>query len=172
MAYNQPPTRTAGVHQVTAADWNTYVRDNFIEVEARKESNYVEVTTDVSISATSAATATTVITAGAFTPDGSTKYKIEFGITELTLAANASGNACIFHLYENSTNLGRMHTVSNTANTTTATGIYASREFTPTNASKTYSIRAHRTNANCTAQAGSGGADVDFPIWMRITRMP
>lgn len=171
MAYNQPPVR-ASTDPVISADWNSYVKDNFIEVEARKESDYVEVNASVTISATTAASATTIITGTTFTPDGNTKYKIEFGIEDVTLTGNAAGNACIFHLYDGATNLGRVAVLSSAGTTTLDAPVVNSREFTPSNASHTFSIRAHRTNANCTAVAGVGGADVAFPIWLRTTRMP
>lgn len=167
MAYTQPPTRSSA-NQVIAADWNTYVRDNFIAVEARKRTDYVEVTSDVTVSATTAATANTVITANAFTPDGASVYRIEFGVVEATATA---ASTVVFHLYDGSTNLGRVATATQGSAASFAVPIYGSREFTPTNASHTYSIRAHRVTANWTLQAGVGGADVDFPIWMRITRI-
>ena len=172
MAYIQPPARSSA-NQIISADWNTYVKDDFIEVEARKEVDYVEATVGTSIVSTTAATANTIITANAFTPSGTDKYRIECGISELTVPFNAAGNLCVIHLYENATNLGRLAVVVCPSVTVGIdVPVTVSREFTPTNASKTYSIRAHRTNATCTAVAGVGGADVNFPIWMRITRLP
>lgn len=170
MAYSAPPTRTDGVHLVTAADWNTYVQANFIEVEARKESDYVEVTTaTTTISATTAATANTIITGTAFTPSGADRYRVEFGIEELQFTVVSS---CVFHLYEGATNLGRMAVITNPAAAALSVFVYGSRTYTPTNASKTLSIRAHRVTANVIAIAGAGGADVAFPIWLRTTRLP
>ena len=172
MAYTQPPSRSSA-NLVASADWNTYVMNNFIEVEARKESDYIEVTSSVTVSATTAATATTIITGTAFTPVGATRYRVEFGCEDVTVAFNAAGNSCIFHLYEGATNLGRIGTIINPSVTVTGDWpVQLSRTYTPTNASKTLSVRAHRTNANCTVVAGSGGADVAFPIWLRTTRLP
>jgi hypothetical protein len=171
MAYNAPPTRTTA-DPVINTDWNTYVKDNFIEVEARKRTDYVESTVSITVSATTAATATTVITGNAFTPSGSDVYRIEFGCSQVAITANAAGNAIAFHLYDGATNLGRLDTIINGSTTGLDTGVYMSREFTPTNASHTYSIRAHRTNANCTVVHGAGGADVAFPFWLRTTRLP
>ena len=168
MAYTQPPARSSA-NPVASADWNTYVKDNFIEVEARKETDYVEVTSSVTISATSAATANTIITGTAFTPSGSDKYRFEFGIEEVALTVVSS---VIFHLYEGATNLGRLAVVTNPAAAAMSVPVYGAREFTPTNVSHTYSIRAHRVTANATATAGAGGADVAFPIWFRTTRLP
>lgn len=167
MAYSAPPTRSSA-NQVISADWNTYVRDNFIALESLKRIDYVQATADVTISATTAATANTIITANAFTPDGTSVYRIEFGATEVTLTAASS---CIFHLYDGSTNLGRLATVNQGAASALSVPVYASREFAPSNASHTYSIRAHRVTVNATVQGGVGGADVDFPIWMRITKI-
>lgn len=170
MAYSVPPTRTDGVHLVTAADFNAYTRDNGIELEARKEIDYVEVTTaTTTISATTAATANTIITGTAFTPSGADRYRVEFGIEELQFTGIAT---CIFHLYEGATNLGRMAVILNPAAAALSVPVFASRTYTPTNASKTLSIRAHRVTANVIAVAGAGGADVAFPIWLRTTRLP
>lgn len=172
MAYTQPPTKSDG-NAITAADHNTYTRDNFIEVEARKETQSVEVTADVTVSATSAATANTVITAGAFTPSGTDVYLIEFEAGDVDVPANAAGNHIIFHLYDGATNLGRLGRLgTSTANVGVQAPFCRNHRLTPTNASHTYSVRAHRTNANCTVNAGSGTADLDFPVRLRVTRLP
>lgn len=169
MAYTQPPSRSSA-NLVASADWNTYVMNNFIEVEARKETDYIEVTTaSTTISATTAATANTIITGTAFTPSGSDRYRVEFGIVEVQFTVVSS---CIFHLYEGATNLGRLCTYTNPAAAAWSISVYGSREYTPTNASKTLSIRAHRVTANVTVIGGAGGADVTFPIWIRTTRLP
>lgn len=173
MAYTQPPTRTDGVHTVTAADFNAYTRDNFIEVEARKEIDYVENTGSVSITATTAATANTIITAGAFTPNGTDQYRIYFNCGEVFLAGNAGGNSCIFHLYDGATNVGRIGNFTSVGTTSETHPVFlVSRKLTPTNASHTYSVRAHRTNANCTIVGGNGGADIAYPTVLWITRLP
>ena len=52
MAFTAVPTRTTA-DPVINTDWNTYVSANFTEVEARKETDYVEVqTASTPISAT------------------------------------------------------------------------------------------------------------------------
>lgn len=172
MGFTAVPNRLT-TDPVVNTDWNTYVAANFTEVEARKETDYVEVTTaTTTISATTAATANTIITGTTFTPDGASKYRFEFYCPDVTVGANASGNSIIFHLYENSTNLGRIGVLSTGGTTSLDSPVFVRREFTPTNASKTYSVRAHRTNANCTINAGAGGADVLFAATLTTTRLP
>lgn len=171
MAYQVPPTKADG-NPITAADHNTYLRDNFVEVEARKETQYVQVGSSVPISGTTAASATTIITAEAFTPNGTDRYRVEFGIGELSIPGHASGNTCVFHLYDGAANLGRVAAVATDATTRLVIPVAGRRTLTPGNAPHTYSIRAHRGNADCTAVGGGGGADVALPIWLSITRLP
>ncbi len=171
MAYSTPPTLSA-VDDVIYTDWNTYIRDNFTEVEARKMTDYVAVTSNTSITATTAAASNTIITATPFTPNGTDAYLIEFQAPQVTLTGNAGGNACIFHLYEDSTNIGRIAYLGSAGTTTLDAPVTGHRRLIPTNASHTYSVRAHRTNANCTVVAASGGADTTFPVTLRVTRLP
>lgn len=172
MPFTTPPTRTDGVHTVTAADHNTYVRDNGIELDARKRVDYVESAASATVSATTAATANTILTAAAFTPSGTDAYRIEFVAAHVSVAGNAGGNFIVFHLYDGATNLGRIGVLLTTGTTQIDTPVAFSREFIPSNASHTFSIRAHRQNANCTVVHGAGGADVVFPHILRITRLP
>ena len=169
MAFTTVPTRTTA-DPVINTDWNTYVSANFTEVEARKESDYIEVTTaSTVISATTAATANTIITGTAFTPSGADKYRVEFGCESAQATAIST---IVFHLYDGATNLGRLGVITNPAAAAFEQPVFLAREYTPSNASHTFSIRAHRVTANWTIIGGAGGADVSFPIFIRTTRLP
>ncbi len=128
------------------------------------ELDYVERTTDLTVTATSAATATAFITGNSVAYDGSTRVRIEWWIN-LGLTTNA--NNIVAELYEDSTDLGRIGHITLTANTAIGGPMYGVRFLTPSNASHTYSIRIWKTGAGLTTASGASPA---LPAFLRITR--
>ena len=128
---------------------------------------YVEFTSPVTVSATSAATATTVVSAGAVTYAAVPILIQVFVPVVDTLAAGRVG---VFVLYDGSTNLGRIGE-SFISGAQQAAEMNGFRRLTPSAGSHTYSLRAWRVVGDVQAQAGSGGtADADLlPGFIRVT---
>lgn len=124
---------------------------------------YQEFTSSVAITGTSSATATTIVTAPAFTADGSTIVVIEFCATYIS-----KGNAEIqIGLFEDGTAIGRM---AYTQGTFIPIGRPARRR-TPASGSRTYSIRGWVDGGSGSVAGGAGGTgNTDQPGFIRIFR--
>lgn len=131
---------------------------------------YTEFTAAVVISATTENGATLIVTASAITFDGSTIAFVEFFAPEVQLIGNAAGNQLSFWLYENGVSIGRISVYQSVGTTTEVKEMRPGRRLTPASGARTYSIRAHRTNADCNVLAGGGGGGTDMPGWIRVTR--
>ena len=157
-------TPTAGQTVVatsgTAASWQTPVG---------AELSYNEITGNVTVSATTEATATTIVTASAITFDGSTVALIEFWTPSFSIPASANGTIV---LYQDGSSLGFLHSTTATASGAIDQEITCMRRITPASGSRTYSIRGYRATSNCTIQAGAGsGSAVYNPAYIRITKV-
>ncbi len=130
------------------------------------ELDYVEFTSNINTTATSAATATAVMTGSAVAYDGSTRIKIE----AWAYAVSTSGaNSTLWNLYDGSTDLGRIAIIG--INASANNFMYGVRFLTPSNATHTYSIRQWATSASSVTRfGGAGGTDTPLPAWIRITR--
>lgn len=136
------------------------------------EIDYVEITSPVSVTATSAATADTCITGSAITYDGSTIIMVQFFAPYVTTVA-ASAAGWLVELYDGATNIGAFEQVtSQTSVSILRMGASGSRRLTPSNASHTYSIRMWTTTAGTASfGAGAGGAGNYLPAFIRITKV-
>ncbi len=130
------------------------------------ELDYVQITSGVNITATTDATANSVIDGNAVSFDGSTRIKIEFWTLSATAAA--SGELVVV-LYDGSTDLGRLAELQSAGSSAHDTALYGVRFLTPSNASHTFHIKAWTTTGTSIINAGAGGAGVNFPAWYRIT---
>lgn len=127
-------------------------------------------TSNVTISAGTEATANTVVTAPAFTADGTSSYWIEFWTPVLTLPANG---ACNVWLYLDGSSVGWIYQQYNGASgVATGEPVYAKTLVTPAAGSRTYSIRASQQFGNSTINAGTGGAGNFVPGYVNITTVP
>lgn len=134
------------------------------------ELDYVAFTAPVTVSATTDATANTVVTANAVSFDGSTVAMIEFYCPYITPGSSAGSNV-IVQINEGATILGYVSsTLVPSAAQMNAPGGGRLR-LTPTNASHTYSARAWRSTANGTVGAGAGGTGAYAPGFIRITKV-
>ncbi len=122
--------------------------------------DYVTQTTDLTVTATTAATAQAFLTGNAVTYDGSTRVKIEFWTPGVSNAGVA-----IAELYDGATDQSlRMGQVNPGSGQVTMYGAYF---LTPTNASHTYSIKFWRATANMSV-AGNGSG-IYTPAFLRVT---
>jgi hypothetical protein len=133
--------------------------------------SHTQITANVVSGAVSEATATTVITAPAFTPDGTSSYSFEVFTPDLS---NGNIQAGIFVALHDGTNfIGQVITLYN-GGTTTPSSFHGSMlgryRYIPTATSKTYTARVWAFGGTTTFSAGAGGAGVNVPAYLRITK--
>jgi hypothetical protein len=146
---------------------------NLWEYPPGYELDYAQVTSGVSVTATTGATATTAITGASVAYDGSTIIQVTFGCTYLYVSAAASAGVTVV-LYDGSTELGQLGAFfpSSVAADNYIPGMVMARRLTPSNASHTYSIRAYKAGSGTvTIAAGAGAAGQSMPAFMRITKV-
>lgn len=164
-----PATPSADLVRLYAkADGKLYIKDDAgVETDLSSggggtvEHSYVERTTDLSITATTDATAQTFISSDAVAYDGSTRVKIELFAP---LLAPAASQAIVVNLYDGATDLGQLGEVVIGQST-----FYAVRFLTPSNATHTYHFKVWKTSGTATAHAGAGGVATLMPAFIRIT---
>lgn len=135
------------------------------------EFDYVEKTSNTSITATTEGTANTVVTGNAVSYDGSTTVLIEFFAFSMNVPSGA-GNNITAYLYDGSSSigfLGRVRTPA--AGTLQEVTVRMARRLTPSNASHTYSIRASVNTGTGSVDAGAGGSATVVPAFIRITKV-
>lgn len=136
------------------------------------ELDYVEKTSDTSVTATSEATADTVVTGSAVAYDGSTIVQIQFGANYIQPDQAAAARSISVWLYDGSSSIGRMTIARNDAAAAFPTyPVYATRRLTPSAATHTYSIRASVSAGTGTIGAGAGGNGNAMPGYIRIVRV-
>jgi hypothetical protein len=129
---------------------------------------YAQITSPVTISATSEATAQDVISSGAITYDGTAVW-IEFNAPRVDQGA---AGEIILVLQDGSTALGWIGYWSVGAVATIQQRNPASlrRKLTPSAGSHTYKITGFRSTVNGTVQAGAGGSAAFMPASIRVTK--
>jgi len=132
------------------------------------ELDYVEFTSAVNPTATTEATADTVVTGGSVAYDGSTIVLIEFFAVNARPAIVNGANISLW-LYDGSGSIGLFGFISASA----ALGgqnvpVRLACRLTPSNASHTYSIRASVSTGTGLVNAGAGGAGNPMPGYIRI----
>ncbi len=128
---------------------------------AATELDYVERTSNLTVTATSEGTPDTVIDGNAVTYDGSTRVKIEFFATFFSATA-----ALVVTVWDGSTDLGRICQ-------TNLQGVpaYGARFLTPSGvASHTFHIKAWKTSGTSSLNGGTGGVGNYEPMFLRITK--
>lgn len=126
--------------------------------------SYVEFTSNVTVAGTSGAP-TTVVTAAAFTPNGTDAYWIEFFSPQVQAG---SADTVEMDLYDGGTRLGTMGITALPA-TQSSFPFLVKRIITPTNASHTYSVRAWRVTSTGIIIAGAGTSGTPMPGYILIT---
>jgi hypothetical protein len=136
---------------------------------ASPELAYAEITATVTVTATVEASATLVVTAPAFTADGTTPIIVQF-VCQGGAPASAVGAYVQAILFQDGASIGAMATVLNPAAAGMQAPIHAARRFTPAAGSRTFSIRAICGSGNASIIAGAGGSGVNNPAFIRISR--
>ena len=134
-----------------------------------KEVAYAELTSPVSITASTEATAQTVVSAGAITFEAVPHLII---IQAYGNPPAVAGGNLVFNLYDGSTESGRLGTITAPTAATVRSHFRWERRITPTAASHTYSWRAWVSTGTGTVSAGAGGAGQDPAGYIRIVRIP
>lgn len=131
------------------------------------ELDYAERTSDLTVTATSDATADTVVSGNAVTYDGSTRICIEVYVSACEISTN---QGVLLNIYDGSTDLGRVCNVAPKASTGSAVNAAYGRLFlTPSSGSHTFHLKAWKTAGTATLYASAGGAASYLPAFIRIT---
>lgn len=132
------------------------------------EFGYTAFTSPVTVSATTEATANTLVTAPAIAFDGSTIVRIEF-FAPYADPGNTTDKVITFCLYDGASSIGFLGGARN--GVTAAYGpIRLAQRLTPAAATKTYSVRAFVSANNYSVGAGAGGAAAYVPGFIVITK--
>jgi hypothetical protein len=135
-----------------------------------QELAYAQSTASLTVTATTAPTAQTAVSAGAVTFDGS-PVMVEFyspGVYPPTIA----NSQIVLNLWDGSTDLGYVAQSTYPGGTNQhIVPVTILRRLTPSAGSHTYSIRAWASGAGGAVMAGFGGIDTYAPVYIRITRV-
>jgi hypothetical protein len=129
---------------------------------------YVEFTANVNITATTEATADTIVSAGAVNFDGVTEVMIEFYADSIESPGVVGGRGTFIVFYEDADSIGTVTEVFNEAATAIRALCFGRRFLTPTAGSKTYSVRGFVTNGTGIVRGGLGGGGARMPGYIRI----
>lgn len=134
-----------------------------------RELTYNEFTANVSLVGHTEATATTIVTASAFTFDGSTPIVIHFWCP--FIQSDTASGLVQLALYDGASSVGILSNwISPAANSQTP-GVHVMRRMIPAAASKTYSIRGFTSGTSTgTAAAQAGGVGNLMPGFIRIVK--
>ncbi|MBI4034362.1 DUF2190 family protein, partial [Candidatus Saccharibacteria bacterium] len=134
------------------------------------EISYTQFTSDVSVTATTEATANTIVTAPSYTYDGNTPIVVQFYAYSTWVSSAANNYNHSFYLYDGSSSIGRMALNESIDNFQKEEGpIFATYRITPSAGSHTYSIRAATSGGTLAIGAGAGGNGNSVPGYIRIT---
>jgi len=133
------------------------------------EFDYAEFNANVSPTATTDATANTVVTGNAVTYDGSTIVMVEFFAPAARPRADAAGSLFLV-LYDGAAAIGRLAAFNYPATGADTKPVKVARRLTPSAGAHTYSVRAFVDAGTGLVGAGAGGSGVQFPGFIRITK--
>lgn len=162
-----PQTWTDGVSSASAARMG--VIETGVQGAWARELNYTQFTANVSVTATTEATANTIVTASAVSFDGSTAAIIEFAATA-NPDPTAASRTLSFWLYQDGSSIGQLGFLITPAAAQMAVPVRLARRMTPASGSRTFSIRASVSAGTGTVFAGVGGAGLTMPGFILITR--
>lgn len=135
------------------------------------ELGYDQITGTVSVTATSAATATSIIAGTAHSFDGS-PVLLEFYAPGVS-SPSVAGDSTWVLLFEGSTQIAQIAQVQTPSAASMGVTVKAGIRFTPSAGSHTYSIKAWATVTTGTPRvfAGSGSGGAAAPAYMRFTKV-
>lgn len=162
-----------------ASPWSrsggTTVKLTWAELKAAMpgaEIGYDQITASATISSTTEATGSTIITCGAHTFDGGPVVASFFA--PLVGMATGVGKSTYICLFESSTEIGRLVLAQPGQSQQALIPVFGSIRFTPSAASHTYTVTGFfDTGGGGTVQviAGAGGAAVHPPAYIRFTKV-
>jgi len=132
------------------------------------EFDYVEKTSSTSVTATTEATANTVVQGAAVTYDGSTTVEIQF-FSPYSQPASG-GHNIVFVLYGDGATLG-LFGIHTGGASVERVPVSLRRRLTPSAASHTYSVRAYVDSGTGTVSGGAGGSGSYMPAFIRIVKV-
>lgn len=137
---------------------------------AGKQLDYTAFTSPVTINQTSEGAASTVVTSGSVSLDGSTVVQVQFYAPRVATGASTSN---VFDLYVDSTIQGRIGVSTSPAAATMAGPMFlSSPNLTPSNASHTFTIKVWRgAGSDGEVTAGAGGTGAYLNGYIRVVRV-
>ena len=132
---------------------------------------YVEATGFTVITATTEATAQSIVSSGAVTFDG-TSVVLEFFVPRVALTST-SGSSVTAYLYADGVSVGILSQIVNPGaalSSGVAVPVRATRRLTPSAGSHTYSVRFAGSVSGAEVDAGAGGTGAFLPGFIRITK--
>jgi hypothetical protein len=140
-------------------------------IEGGVELDYVQKTTNTSVTATATGSADTVITGSSVAYDGTTIVMIEFYCPSVAPQQTADA-ICSILLFEDSTFLGYLAQIRTPSGSNAFLAqVHAAKRHTPSNASHAYTIKAITTSGTSTVSAGAGSGGTNMPAFIRITKV-
>lgn len=135
------------------------------------EFDYAQTTSVATISATTAATANTVVTGNAVTYDGSTVVMVEVFFSQIYGPATANIDITV-ELYDGSSSIGALGSLRSETTNRNVSALFMSRRLTPSNAAHTYSARAWvGTGSGGAGGLAGGSGGTMMPGFIRITKV-
>jgi hypothetical protein len=134
------------------------------------ELDYVDKRSSSSITATTEATANTIVTGASIAYDGATSVMIEFFAPSFRPDTGAAGRRMDIVLYDGASSIGFLGTFITPAASAMNIATTLQRKITPSNASHQYSIRAFVNSGTGIVSAGTGLIATAAPAFMRITK--
>ncbi len=134
------------------------------------ELDYVQVTGSVSPTATTEATANTLVSSSSIAYDGNTIIVVEFFAGNARPDITAAGRSLTFYLYQDGTSIGLLGFISTPAAGAANVPISLRRRFKPTAGTHSYSVRASVSAGTGLVSAGAGTIGNPTPMYLRITR--
>lgn len=135
------------------------------------ETGYTQITSSVNVTATTEATANTIVTAAGIAYDGSTTILIEFFSPFIHPDTTVAGRDLSLFLYDGSTSLGYFGYTVGPAAVDRSTPCFIQLRLTPSAATKTYSIRGAVSAGTGVVGAGAGAAGNNVPAYIRQTKV-
>lgn len=175
---SDPSTPAAGFGRIYKKSDGLYLIDDggivsgplgvLTDANVPTEIDYTAFTGNVSVTATTEATANSIVSASAHTFSGSQVVLIEFFAPYATPDNGAAGRQLLLYLYEGSSSIGLLGQIQTPAAASARAPLRLARRITPGAGSKTYSIRAAVSAGTGTVFAGAGGNAAVMPGFIRI----
>ena len=166
----KPSTFTPAEHDVDHDDRFSLLAHTHTGVPT--ELAYVEMTTTVTLAATTAATSTLIVAAPAVTYTA-VPHEVEFFCQHVS-APNAVGGQTLILVYDGSAAapMGRIAFVRTpAASASQGWPTLGKYRFTPSAGSHTYQIRGHVNTGSGSVQGGAAGGETAVPVYIKITRL-